>query len=301
MPSKITSRGGRNYEANIGYKTANHRETANRVQSIWPQDKNTHPKRFRGIHGLSKASRGLKPKYGMEHKKLLEFLWELLYCPSSRRLKASLKDVMNHMTADLLNSFSETVMKEVLHMSHGTMDRLLRSDRKAMKPWLGLSTTKPGSMLKDQIPIMHGTDWEDTKPDFVEIDLPAHCGDSSKGECLLTPDCTDIASGWTECRAVINTARTHTLTAMKTIQRQLPLRSLRLTATMDQNSLTTTFFNIDRIKTWSLREVAPIIQTMPVTSSKKIGRLLEGLSGMVGSVSTKRFSFSITSTKNSAI
>ena len=169
---------------------------------------------------LAKETRGRKAKYGMEHKKLLAFLWELLYC-----LKASLEDVMKHMTEDLLKSFPETVIKEVLEMSHGTMDRLLRSNRQAMKPF-GLSTTKPGSMLKDQIPIRRGTDWEDAKPGFVEIDLVAHCGDTNRGEFLLTLDCTDIASGWTECRAVINKARTHTLTAMKTIQKQLPFTLL---------------------------------------------------------------------------
>ena len=105
-------------------------------------------------------------------------------------------------------------------MSHGIMDRLLKNNRKCINP-MGLSTTKPGSLLKNQIPIRRGTDWDDHRPGFVEIDLVAHCGSTTGGEYINTLDCTDIASGWTECYAIRNKARTHTLNAMKEIQKRL--------------------------------------------------------------------------------
>ena len=168
-----------------------------------------------------KDKRGRKPIYRIQHKRLLEYLWELIYCPSSRRLKAALPDVVASLKDLLQNRFEPKVIEEILKMSHGTMDRLLRNRRQETKPF-GLSTTKPGSLLKNQIPVRRGTDWDDSKPGFMEIDLVAHCGSSTAGEYLCTLDCTDVASGWTECRAVINKARTHTLEAMKVIEDKLP-------------------------------------------------------------------------------
>jgi hypothetical protein len=179
--------------------------------------RNGYPDRTQGIKG----KRGRKPVYGMAHKRLLVSVWTLLYYPSSRRLQAALPDVLAGSSEALRAEYEEKVIQDLLKMSHGTMDRLLKSNRQQVKPF-GLSTTKPGSLLKNQIPVRRGTDWDDSRPGFVEIDLVAHCGDSTAGEYLNTLSCTDIASGWTECRAVRNKARTHTLEAMTFIASKLP-------------------------------------------------------------------------------
>ena len=168
-----------------------------------------------------RKGRGRKPIYGMAHKELLAYLWILLGCPSSRRLKAALPDSLCNLEMHQHRTLLPPFRDQMLRMSHGTMDRLLFHDRKKQRPF-GIATTKPGSLLKNQIPVRRGTDWDDAVVGFMEIDLVAHCGASAKGEFILTLDGTDIASGWTECRAVINKARTHTLNAMKEIQQHLP-------------------------------------------------------------------------------
>ena len=168
-----------------------------------------------------KSGRGRKPIYGMPHKQLLVEVWELLDYPSSRRLESSMKAVLDNLEEHGHKVLDPTFKKEMLMLSHGTMDRLLRNDRKSIKPF-GLSTTKPGSLLKNQIPIRRGTDWDDQRPGFFEIDLVAHCGSSTRGEYVNTLDCTDIASGWTECAAIRNKARIHTLEATKRIRSRLP-------------------------------------------------------------------------------
>jgi hypothetical protein len=167
-----------------------------------------------------KSGRGRRPVYIIAHKQLLVEVWELLNYPSSRRLKASMPVVLDNLERMGHQTFDPGFKKEMLRLSHGMMDRLLKQDRKCLKP-LGLSTTKPGSLLKNQIPVRRGTDWDDHRPGFVEIDLVAHCGSTSSGEYINTLDCTDIASGWTECYAIRNKARTHTLNAMKEIQNRL--------------------------------------------------------------------------------
>ena len=60
-------------------------------------------------------------------------------------------------------------------MSRATIDRCLKKAR-FIHPQHGISTTKPGTLLKKAIPIRTFTPWEDEKPGFLEIDLVAHCG-----------------------------------------------------------------------------------------------------------------------------
>ena len=54
-------------------------------------------------------------------------------------------------------------------------------------------------------------DWSDPLPGYVEGDLVAHSGESAAGSFVQTLVLTDIASGWTECVALI--AREQTLIA----------------------------------------------------------------------------------------
>ena len=86
----------------------------------------------------------------------------------------------------------------------------------------GISTTKPGTLLKKDIPIRLGTQWDDDAPGFLECDLVAHCGPTTAGEYINTLDMTDIATGWTETRAVINKAQRHVFAAILHVRENLP-------------------------------------------------------------------------------
>jgi hypothetical protein len=77
--------------------------------------------------------------------------------------------------------------------------------------------TKPGSLLKSQIPIRTWAQWDDAVPGFVEIDLVGHQGGHAVGEHCHTLTVTDIATGWTENRSVPNKARTWVLAALEDI------------------------------------------------------------------------------------
>lgn len=87
---------------------------------------------------------------------------------------------------------------------------------KRMAPGHGRrATSKPGTLLRSQIPARTGTERDDARPGFLEIDLAAHCGTSRKGEHCNTLDAADIATGWTETRALRNKARVHVFAALK--------------------------------------------------------------------------------------
>ncbi|MDD3927467.1 MAG: hypothetical protein PHT33_12500, partial [bacterium] len=83
----------------------------------------------------------------------------------------------------------------LLSMSAATMDRLLKSER-AKYQLKGRSSTKPGTLLKHQIPIRTFAGWNEDMPGFMQIDLVAHCDGSLKGEYLYTLSMTDIWSQW---------------------------------------------------------------------------------------------------------
>ena len=78
----------------------------------------------------------------------------------------------------------------------------------------GRSRTKPGSLLKHQIPIRTFADWDDAEPGFVEIDLVAHDGGVAAGEYCYTLTMTDVATGWTVNRSVPNRARVWVIEAI---------------------------------------------------------------------------------------
>lgn len=71
--------------------------------------------------------------------------------------------------------FEELVISDataglLVTMSAATMDRQLAPGRAKMA-LRGRSHTKPGSLLKSQIPIRTWAQWDDAVPGFVEIDL----------------------------------------------------------------------------------------------------------------------------------
>jgi len=115
-------------------------------------------------------------------------------------------------------------------MSARTIDRRLRPFRLARDPknWHGLGTTKPGSLLKDQVPVRTFTPWEDQRPGFLEIDLVAHCGTTTEGFYLNTLVGTDVATGWTECVGVWGKSQRSVFAGVETSRGRLPMRLLGL-------------------------------------------------------------------------
>ncbi|MDQ0865274.1 DDE-type integrase/transposase/recombinase [Arthrobacter globiformis] len=99
-------------------------------------------------------------------------------------------------------------------MSAATIDRRLAGERAKLLP-RGRSHTKPGSLLKSQIPIRTWAQWDDAVPGFVEIDLVSHEGSNSSGQYCFTLTVTDIATGWTVNRSVPNKAQRHVFFALQ--------------------------------------------------------------------------------------
>src|SRR3984893_7487859 len=100
-----------------------------------------------------------------------------------------------------------------LSLSAATADRLLASQRKLGQR--GLSTTRAGTLLKQQIPIRTFEEWKETRPGFLEADLVDHCGADIEGGYLYTLTLTDIATDWTECLPLLHRSQEAVLAALQ--------------------------------------------------------------------------------------
>jgi len=112
------------------------------------------------------------------------------------------------------------VLKALHQISAATLDRLLAPTRVKYRG-RGRATTKPGTLLKKQIPIKTNQ-WDETKPGFLEADTIAHCGESLLGQFAYTIDTVDIATGWTEQRAVWGKGEEEVLQQIQDIEDSLP-------------------------------------------------------------------------------
>jgi len=151
----------------------------------------------------------------------LRRIWATLDGICGKRLHAALPEMVAVMERCCELSVSREVREKLLAISASTIDRLLAPDR-ARLSLTGRPGTKPGTLLKHQIPVRTFSEWDDALPGFVEIDLVGHEGGVLRGEYCQTLDVTDVATGWTETRAVRNKAQVHVFAAIKEIREALP-------------------------------------------------------------------------------
>jgi hypothetical protein len=151
----------------------------------------------------------------------LKRLWALSNGLCGKRLAVFVRQTLPILERFGELSLDEPVRTKLLTISPATMDRLLAST-KAKSRLKGRSHTKPGTLLKHHIPVRTFADWNESEPGFVEIDLVAHDGGIAYGDYAQTLDLTDIATTWTETRAVKNKAQCHVFEALQEIRHSLP-------------------------------------------------------------------------------
>jgi hypothetical protein len=169
-----------------------------------------------------------KKEYGPEVLPPLKRLWEMLDFICGKRLVAALREVLPRLVACGELRLRKSIRKKLLEMSASTIDRLLKTEREKYRLKKRRGGTKPGTLLKHQIPVRTYDDWDEAKPGFLEMDLVAHDGGTASGDYCHTLDMTDVATGWTEQRAVLNKAEKWVFEALQDLRRELPFPLLGL-------------------------------------------------------------------------
>lgn len=164
---------------------------------------------------------GRRPKYSAVDIGALRVAAEASDWVCGKRLGPFLAELVPALEAEGILVVETVTREHLMAMSAATIDRRLRPFRLQTRPH-GLSTTKPGTLLKQQVPVRTYTPWEEERPGFVEIDLVAHCGMSTAGHYLNTLTVTDVATTWTECIGVWGKGQKGVFEALEEVRRRLP-------------------------------------------------------------------------------
>lgn len=193
-------------------------------------------------HPLSKASAPKKRQrtrhYPFAVQQALIRCWRFSNGICSKRLIPYLPEFVSVLERVGELHLDATTKALLLSLSPATADRLL-SDERHRSHIRGLSTTKPGTLFTDVVPIRTFAEWDDVHPGFLEIDLVAHAGGSVKGDYLYTLTATDIRTGWTECLAVRNRGKLAVFQAIIRMRARLPFPLLGLDSDNGVEFLTT--------------------------------------------------------------
>ncbi|MDO8570309.1 MAG: hypothetical protein Q7R97_01870 [Candidatus Daviesbacteria bacterium] len=176
---------------------------------------------------VTKVIRRIHRIYTKEDTETLQQVCELLGWICSKRMLPSLKLAVDELMKAGKISLSKDDRKRIIGISPATIDRLFKRYRKRPK-LKGRSYTKPGTLLKNQIPIRTFSEWNENKVGFFEIDLVGHDGSLVKGDFAWTLNFVDVKSAWTEQAAVFNKAQVHVFTGIQRIRTRLPFSVLGL-------------------------------------------------------------------------
>jgi hypothetical protein len=167
-----------------------------------------HAEEVQQTHGRSHLRR-----YRPDVQHALFLAWHAANRICTKRLIPFLPTFIEAMERHEHFHLTEECRRQLLSMSAATADRLLRSQRTLGQR--GISTTRAGTLLKQQIPIRTFQEWTGTQPGFVEADLVAHCGTDIEGGYLYTLTLTDVATGWTECLPLLHRREVPVLAALQ--------------------------------------------------------------------------------------
>lgn len=158
----------------------------------------------------------------------LKQFWALSDGLCGKRLVAFIREIVPLLERQGRLRIPQLAIREQLvSASAATIDRILAKTKRESR-LQGRSFTRPGTLLKQHIPVRTFADWNDVRPGFCEADLVGHDGGSAYGVFSFTLTLTDVATTWTEMTVSNNKARCHVFKALKTCRTNLPFPLLGL-------------------------------------------------------------------------
>ena len=217
-------------------------------------------------------------RYGPAVVRAVTQLWELSGYLCAKRLQPFLPSLLDALERNGELALTPTVKARVLQISPATLDRKLHPARRRQRGQ-GRSTTRAGALLKHQVPIRTFADWNDARPGFTEIDLVAHCGESTRGEYLNTLNVVDVATGWLECRAVTYRSQRDVFAALEAIRQRLPFGLLGIDSDNDSAFLNDHLVRYCRSQQLTFTRSRPYHKNDQAHVEQKNGSVVRGLVG----------------------
>jgi len=227
-----------------GYRQARKTEKSKRLDELVELTQYTrrHARRLLSQHGkklwikpqtrvvgdVNKRGSRVRPRiYDEPVLAALIKIWKMMDYICGKRLQPALAEIVTVLERHNELSCARETRAKLLKISAATIDRLLRPERRKYE-LRSRSRTRPGTLLKHQIPIRTFSDWDEQRPGFAEIDLVGHDGGLAVGDYCQTLDLTDIATTWTETAGVKNKAQVWVFEALKKLRKNLPFPLLGL-------------------------------------------------------------------------
>ncbi len=183
--------------------------------------------RMRGDVGKKLPRRGRGATYDETVVKVLVQVWRIMDYICGKRLAPVLGEMVERLVRHNELRCDAATSKKLAQMSAATIDRLLGPERQKYQ-LKGRSHTRPGTLLKHQIPMRTFNEWDEQQPGFLEIDLVGHDGGVIDSLHAFTLNAVDIASGWNSSTALKNKAQVWTLEGVEKIRAKLPFSLLGL-------------------------------------------------------------------------
>ncbi len=165
--------------------------------------------------------------YGRAVQDALVVAWTAADRICAKRLVPFLPELVSVLERHGHLTLPDPVRAQLLALSPATADRILRPYRERDAPH-GMTTTRRGLLIKQQVSVRTFTGWDDVRPGFFEADLVAHCGPWAEGAFLQTLVLTDVATGWTECLALLHRSQHTVIQALDRARILLPMPLLGL-------------------------------------------------------------------------
>lgn len=158
--------------------------------------------------------------YTNEDIHYLSKIWEVMDYPCGQRLAPVISEMIDVLAFHQELAIPTSTAKKLKGISADTINKRLGPYRTKLRRKIN-STTRPGSLIKKQIPV-RTISWDEMRAGCCELDLVAHCGDNANGEFINSLTLTDILTGWTENTAFLGKAQKRIMKGLDNIQNRLP-------------------------------------------------------------------------------
>ena len=151
-------------------------------------------------------------------RQALILLWEASDRICGKRLKPVLPLLVTSLERHGHLALDSIVRAKLLKVSPATIDRLLAPVRRE-----GRERPRRNQALKHSVSIKTFADWKESTPGYAEVDLVSHCGGSITGSYVHTLTLTDVATGWTECVALLARDSSLVVEALRRLMEAMPM------------------------------------------------------------------------------
>lgn len=170
--------------------------------------------------GFSSGGRGRTPIYSnAEFNKALLICWRAANCSCAENLQPYIPNLIQQLESCGELEVTQQVRRLLLGVSISTIARKLKSHNTRSRVPIGISTTRPGDLLKSQIAVRKGR-WDEARPGFLETDTVAHCGDQNVGTYIHSYNFVDIATSWSEQVAAMGMGQRDTVIAFNNVRKR---------------------------------------------------------------------------------